>query len=51
MEARSKKDLGIAGVIAGVLVIKGAAWAFVTGILLTFLIYGFKFFKEQEKDF
>jgi len=51
MEARSKKDLGIAGMIAGVLVIKGAAWAFVTGILLTFLIYGFKFFKEQEKDF
>jgi hypothetical protein len=51
MEARSKKDLGIAGVIAGVLVIKGAGWAFVTGILLTFLIYGFKFFKEQEKDF
>ncbi|WP_339702763.1 hypothetical protein [uncultured Marixanthomonas sp.] len=50
MEAKSKKDLGIAGVIAGVLVTKGATWAFVAGILLTFLIYGIDFFKEQEKD-
>jgi len=33
-EARSDSDLGIAGVIAGILVIKGAAWAFGAGILL-----------------
>ncbi|WP_373514215.1 hypothetical protein [Persicitalea sp.] len=40
LEAKNQKDLGIAGVIAGILVIKGAAWAFAAGILLTLLIHG-----------
>ena len=44
MEARSQRDLGIAGVIAAVLVIKGAAWAFAIGVILTALIYGKNFF-------
>lgn len=40
LEAGNQKDLGIAGIIAGILVIKGAAWAFAGGALLTLLIYG-----------
>jgi hypothetical protein len=44
MEARSQRDLGIAGVIAAVLVIKGATWAFAIGVILTILIYGKNFF-------
>ncbi len=40
LEAKNQKDLGIAGIIAGVLVVKGAAWAFITGICLCLLIYG-----------
>lgn len=47
MEARSQRDLGVAGVIAGVLVVKGAAWAFAAGIILTALIYGAKFFEGE----
>jgi hypothetical protein len=46
LESRSQKDLGIAGIIAAVLVIKGAAWAFATGIILTALIYGRDFFSR-----
>jgi hypothetical protein len=46
LEARSQKDLGIAGIIAGVLVIKGASWAFAIGIFLALLLYGKNFFKD-----
>lgn len=49
MESRSQRDLGIAGVIAAVLAIKGATWAFAIGVVLTLLIYGKKFF-EGEVD-
>lgn len=45
LEARSQTDLGIAGVIAAVLCIKGASWAFAAGVLLCLLIYGRNFFK------
>ncbi|KUG04223.1 hypothetical protein ASZ90_018444 [hydrocarbon metagenome] len=45
MESRSFRDLGIAGVIGGVLLAKGAAYAFAVGILATFLAYGNDFFK------
>ena len=48
MESRSQKDLGIAGVIAAVLVSKGAAWAFAAGIILTALIYGKDFFRAAS---
>ncbi|KOS60562.1 hypothetical protein FJQ98_01585 [Lysinibacillus agricola] len=52
LEARSQTDLGIAGIIAAVLCIKGAAWAFAVGIVLCLLIYGKDFFKgEVDKTF
>lgn len=50
LEARNQKDLGIAGIIAGILVIKGAAWAFVGGILLTLLIYGKDILNHSAKE-
>lgn len=50
MESKSQKDLGIAGVIAAVLVAKGASWAFAIGILLVFLLYGKNFFKDGGED-
>ncbi|MGR6835737.1 hypothetical protein [Syntrophomonas erecta] len=45
MEARSFKDLGIAGVIGGALLAQGAAYAFAVGILACLLTYGGNFFK------
>mgnify|MGYP003625129479 FL=1 len=50
MEAKSQRDLGIAGIIAAILVIKGAAWAFGVGILLVLLIYGKNFFKGDPDN-
>ncbi|HAA90176.1 MAG: hypothetical protein XD63_0736 [Thermoanaerobacterales bacterium 50_218] len=44
-EARSLVDLGLAGVIGGVLVVKGAAWAFAVGILACLVVYGKNFFR------
>ncbi|MBY5957187.1 hypothetical protein KUV50_03505 [Membranicola marinus] len=52
LESQNQKDLGIAGVIAAILVVKGATWAFGAGIILTFLIFGKKmFFQNETKDF
>ncbi|MEA1962504.1 MAG: hypothetical protein U9N81_14775 [Bacillota bacterium] len=45
MESRSFRDLGIAGVIGGVLLAKGAAYAFGVGILACLIAYGGNFFK------
>lgn len=39
-EARNNLDLGIAGIVAAVLLEKGAAWAFGVGIAMWLLIYG-----------
>lgn len=51
-EARSNRDLGIAGIIGAVLVTRGATWAFAVGIVLTLLVYGRDFFRgENEKIF
>lgn len=50
MESKSQKDLGIAGVTAALLVVKGATWAFSVGILLVFLLYGKNFFKDGGED-
>ncbi len=50
MEARSQRDLGIAGIIGAVLAVKGAAWAFGVGIILIFLIYGKDFFRGEVDD-
>lgn len=52
LESRSNRDLGIAGIIGAVLVVKGASWAFAIGIILTLLIYGKDFFRgENDKIF
>ncbi|MCJ8140864.1 hypothetical protein [Falsirhodobacter halotolerans] len=50
MQARSQRDLGIAGVVAAVLATRGAAWAFAAGILLCLLIYGRDFFRGEWDD-
>jgi hypothetical protein len=50
LEAKSHKDLGISGIVAGVLVAKGAAWAFAIGGILCILIYGFKVFKPSKEN-
>lgn len=47
LEARSGKDLGIAGIVAAILTIKGASWAFAAGIFLCLLIYGRDFFRGE----
>lgn len=47
MEARSQRDLGIAGVIAAVLVVQGATWAFAVGVALCLLVYGKDFFRGE----
>jgi hypothetical protein len=52
LEARSQRDLGIAGVIGAVLAIKGASWAFAIGVVLCLLIYGKNFFRgENDRTF
>lgn len=47
LAARSYNDLGIAGVVAAVLIAKGAGWAFGVGFFLCILIYGKDFMKVQ----
>jgi len=52
MEARSQRDLGIAGVIGAVLAIKGAGWALAIGVGLCALIYGAQMFRgENDQTF
>ncbi|MFP2771058.1 hypothetical protein [Oceanisphaera sp. KMM 10153] len=48
MEARSQRDLGIAGIVAAVLATRGATWAFAVGVVLCLLVYGRDFFKGEE---
>jgi len=48
LQARSNRDLSIAGMIGAILVVKGAGWAFAIGIGLTLLIYGKDFFKGEN---
>lgn len=50
LQAKSQRDLGIAGVVAAILVIKGATLAFAAGILLCLLIYGKEFFKGENDE-
>ncbi len=50
LQARSQRDLGIAGMIAAVLVVKNTTWAFAVGILLCLLIYGRNFFEGEDDD-
>lgn len=48
MEARSQRDLGIAGITAGTLALMGAAWGMGAGALLCLLIYGRRFFAGED---
>jgi hypothetical protein len=48
MQARSQRDLGIAGVVGAVLVIKGATMAFAAGILLCVLLYGKEWLRGEN---
>ncbi|MGB7448553.1 MAG: hypothetical protein WA892_05445 [Ornithinimicrobium sp.] len=48
MEARSQRDLGIAGVTGAVLATQGATWAFAVGIALCLLVYGRDFFSGEN---
>lgn len=50
LEAKSSKDLGIAGIVASILSVKGAAWAFGAGIILCLLIYGRNFFVGETDE-
>ncbi|WP_099303175.1 hypothetical protein [Bacillus sp. Marseille-P3800] len=50
LEAKSQRDLGIAGIIAAILAVKGAAWAFAAGVILCLLIYGKQFFKGETDE-
>ncbi|MFD2675106.1 benzoate/H(+) symporter BenE family transporter [Gulosibacter bifidus] len=47
-EARSKTDLGIAGVVAAIIAIDGATTGFAAGVLLTLLIYTKDFFRGED---
>ena len=51
MEARSGRDLGIAGVVGAVLATRGATWAFAVGIGLCLLVYGRDFFRGEDDGF
>lgn len=48
MEARSQRDLGIAGVTGAVLATQGATWGFAVGIALCLLVYGRRFFSGED---
>lgn len=50
LEASNQKNFGIAGIISAVLVVKGATWAFLIGIVLTLLIYGSSFFHNHDEE-
>ncbi|SHJ05698.1 solute carrier family 23 protein [Desulfofundulus thermosubterraneus] len=47
-ESRNIKDLGIAGIVGGMLLAKGAAYAFGAGIIMCLLVYGRNFFKGDS---
>ncbi len=49
-EARSLKDLGIAGMVAGVLISKGAAWAFGVGLVACLTVYALDFFRGDTES-
>jgi len=48
-ESRSFRDLGIAGVIGGVVLAKGAAYGFAVGIICCLIAYGTDFFKGDTE--
>jgi hypothetical protein len=46
LKARTLNDLGVAGIVAAVLISRGAGYAFGVGIVLCILIYGKDFFRN-----
>lgn len=48
LEARSRTELGVAGVIAAVLATEGAKWGFVAGILLCLIFFAKDFFRGED---
>lgn len=48
MESQNQKDLGIAGITAGVLATQGAAWGFAAGIIMVLVVRGKDMFKDQR---
>lgn len=55
LKARTFNDLGVAGIVAAVLIARGAGYAFAVGIVLCALIYGKDFFRnwntyDKSKD-
>lgn len=48
MEAKNQKDLGIAGITAGVLATQGAAWGFAAGIIMLIVVYGKDMFRDER---
>jgi hypothetical protein len=49
LKARTFNDLGVAGIVAAVLITREAAAAFGVGIVLCLLIYGKDIFRDWEK--
>lgn len=49
LKARTFNDLGVAGIIAAVLITREAAAAFAVGIVLCLLIYGKDFFRKWDR--
>jgi hypothetical protein len=49
LKARTFNDLGISGIVAAVLISRGAGYAFAVGIVLCALIYGKDFFRNWDK--
>lgn len=47
LRAKTFNDLGVAGIIGGVLVSRGAAMALGVGIVLCLLVFGKNFFKRK----
>lgn len=47
LRSKTFNDLGVAGIIAGVLVSRGAGYAFGVGIVLCLLVFGKDFFQRQ----
>jgi len=46
LKARTFNDLGIAGIVAAVLISRGAGYAIGTGIVLCILVFGRDFFRN-----
>jgi len=46
LKARTFNDLGVAGIVAGVLISRGAGYAFGVGVVLCILVYGKDFFRN-----